>query len=165
MSAFDHLPLIDPTEYFNSPAVPDGEGVGYVGADGIVYDRHKQPIGRDKSNPRFHLDHLRRVIEGLDRGTVAQTAPSTKLRDLAAPFNVGAVAQPDLPPPIRDYETERNRPGATFQMHPKREIVSLFECSYGMVAQDNAGGMWMLSSDKSHWTRMRLANLPPLPQE
>jgi hypothetical protein len=92
MSAFDHLPLLDPTEYFNSPAVPDGEGVGYVGADGIIYDRDKKPVGRDKNH--FQFGRLRQAIEGLDQGKVLQQGAPKPRREVVKLFEGPIMGAP-----------------------------------------------------------------------
>jgi hypothetical protein len=83
MSAFDHLPLIDVTAYFNDPSIPDGANVGFVNENGIVF-REGKAIGRDKDHPNFKMEKLRLGIEGIDRGTVFQTAakPRREIRDI-----------------------------------------------------------------------------------
>jgi hypothetical protein len=62
MSAFDHLPLIDVTAYFNDPSIPDGANVGFVNENGIVF-REGKAIGRDQDHPAFRMDRLRLAVD------------------------------------------------------------------------------------------------------
>lgn len=138
MSA-DQLPLIDPAVYFADPSIPDGDGAGYVGADGIVYDSRRRPIGRDKTHP----NHAPKP-EGL---TVLDSAIE-RLRKQAEV----------------EAEALGNRPGATIRINPPdRKIVSLIECGDFTIALDNKDAAWVL--EHAGWAKLQKTNLPPLPQE